>query len=336
MIKAVTTTGIYCVARCPARPKPENVRHYASPSAARAAGFRACRRCRPDEAEVELTLPYRAPLDAAGLIAFLGRRAVPGVEELVDGAFRRSLRLPRGAGIAELRAAGGAVEAKLWLADPRDRDAAVERCRALLDLDTDPAPVVAALAEDATLGELVRAAPGRRVPGHADAHELAFRAVLGQQVTLAGAAAAAARLTAAHGERLEAPMGSITHLFPSADALAGADTRDWPMPRARRAALQTLAGALSSGSLSLDPGGDRRGAARRLAELPGIGPWTVSYVAMRALRDPDAFLPNDVGVRRGLESLGLEGSPKAAERISVDWHPYRAYAVQHLWARLAA
>src|SRR5215217_2990934 len=106
MINAVITTGIYCVARCPARPKSENVRRYPSPSAARAAGFRACRRCNPDEAELTLTLPHRAPLDAAGMIAFLGRRAVPGVEELVDGAYRRSLRLPRGTGIAELRAAG--------------------------------------------------------------------------------------------------------------------------------------------------------------------------------------------------------------------------------------
>jgi AraC family transcriptional regulator of adaptative response / DNA-3-methyladenine glycosylase II len=160
--------------------------------------------------------------------------------------------------------------------------------------------------------------------------------VLGQQVTLAAAARVAARLTAAHGEPLEAPTGSITHLFPTADALAGADTGAWPMPRSRRAALQALAAALASGSLSLDAAGDRTDAVRRLGELPGIGPWTVSYIAMRALRDPDAFLATDVGVRRGLESLGLEGSPKAAERVSADWHPYRAYAVQHLWARLAA
>jgi len=335
MIRAVTTTGIYCVARCPARPKPENVRRFATLAEARDAGFRACKRCKPDEAELELALPHRAPLDAAGLIAFLGRRAVPGVEEVVDGAYRRSLRLARGPGIAELRATGGEVLARFWLDDPRDRDEALERCRALLDLDTDPAPVAKALGADPLLGDLVRATPGRRVPGHADAHELAFRAVLGQQVTLAGAASAAARLTAAHGEPLAVPMGAITHLFPTAEALAGANGGRWPMPRSRAAALRGLAAALASGALSLDPGGDREEAARRLRELPGIGPWTVSYVAMRALRDPDAFLPGDAGVRRALEALGADGSPRSAEAISAAWRPYRAYAVQHLWASLA-
>ena len=130
-------------------------------------------------------------------------------------------------------------------------------------------------------------------------------------------------------------MGTITHLFPTAEALAGADTGSWPMPRARRAALRGLAGALASGALSLDPARDRDEAARRLGELPGIGPWTVSYVAMRVLRDPDAFLPADVGVRRALESLGLDGSPRSAETLSAAWRPYRAYAVQHLWALLA-
>ncbi|MBN1529294.1 MAG: hypothetical protein JW895_09565 [Thermoleophilaceae bacterium] len=325
MIRAVVTTGIYCVARCPARPKPANVRRYATPSEARAAGFRACRRCRPDEAEVELTLAHSGPLDAAGLIAFLGRRAVPGVEELTAGAYRRSLRLPGGPGVAELRAAGEGVRARLWLADPADREAAVERCRTLLGLDADPSAAEEALGDDPLIGPLVRAAPGRRVPGHADAHELAFRAVLGQQVTLAGAASAAGRLTAAHGEPLDVPFGGVTHLFPAAQALADADISDWPMPRRRREALRGLAAALASGSVELDG----------VAALPGIGPWTASYIAMRALRDPDAFLPTDAGVRRALEALGRDGSPRSAERESAAWRPHRAVAVQHLWAAAA-
>jgi AraC family transcriptional regulator of adaptative response / DNA-3-methyladenine glycosylase II len=325
MIRAVVTTGIYCVARCPARPKPENVRRYATPAEARAAGFRACQRCRPDEAKVELTLPHSGPLDAAGLIAFLGRRAVPGVEELAGGAYRRSLRLANGPGVAELSAAAGGVNAHLWLADPADRDEAVGRCRTLLALDADPSAAVEALGDDALLGPLVRAAPGRRVPGHADAHELAFRAVLGQQVTLAGAASAAGKLTAAHGQPLDAPFGTITHLFPTAEALAEADTTDWPMPRSRRAALSGLAAALASGSIELD----------RVGELPGIGPWTASYIAMRALRDPDAFLPTDAGVRRGLEALGRDGSPRSAESEAAAWRPYRAWAIPHLWAAAA-
>ena len=131
-------------------------------------------------------------------------------------------------------------------------------------------------------------------------------------------------------------MGAITHLFPTAEALAGADGGDWPMPRARAASLRGLAAALASGAALARPGrrprGGRPAAAR---ELPGIGPWTVSYVAMRALRDPDAFLPGDAGVRRALEALGADGSPRSAEAISAAWRPYRAYAVQHLWASLA-
>jgi AraC family transcriptional regulator of adaptative response / DNA-3-methyladenine glycosylase II len=278
----------------------------------------------------------REPLDAAALLGFLARRAVPGVEECVDGAYRRSLRLPHGAGIVELRALPGELLARFWLGDLRDLAVAVQRCRVLLDLDSDPQAVGAALGPDPTLGTLVRAAPGRRVPGHVDGDELAVRAVLGQQVSLAGAASSAARLVAAHGEPLERPLGGVTHLFPAAGALAGADPGGWPMPGARREALRALATALADGTISLHAGADPDEVRHRLAALPGIGPWTVEYVAMRALRDPDAFLPTDLGVRRALELLGLDGSPRAAERLSGGWRPYRAYAVQHLWASLGA
>jgi AraC family transcriptional regulator of adaptative response / DNA-3-methyladenine glycosylase II len=282
-----------------------------------------------------LRLGYRAPLDGDGLVAFLARRAVPGVEEVVDGAYRRSLRLPHGAGTVELRPAGGHVEARLWLDDPRDAAAAVERLRALLDLDADPDAIVGGLGPDPVLGGLVRAAPGRRVPGHVDGAELAVRAVLGQQVSLAGAATLAARLVATHGEPLARPLGTVTHLFPSAEALAEADPASLAMPAARRRALLALAAALAGGELALDPGTDRDEARRRLLALPGIGPWTASYVAMRALRDPDAFLAGDLGVRHALERLGHDGRPAAATRLAERWRPYRAYAVQHLWSTLA-
>ena len=286
---------------------------------------------RTDDA-IALRLPHRAPLDAAGLVEFLGRRAVPGVEEIVDGAYRRSLRLPHGAGIVELRAVEGQVRARFWLTDLRDLATAVQRSRVLLDLDSDPEAVADALGTDATLGALVRAAPGRRVAGNVDGGELAVRAVLGQQVSLAGAASAAARLTAAHGEPLERPLGTVTHLFPTAEALAEADASDWPMPGTRRAAVRALAGALAGGELALDPGAEPEESRRRLGAIPGIGPWTVGYVAMRALRDPDAFLPTDLGVRHALERLGRDATPAAAERLSAAWRPYRSYAVQHLWA----
>jgi AraC family transcriptional regulator of adaptative response / DNA-3-methyladenine glycosylase II len=265
-------------------------------------------------------LAFREPLDAEALIAFFARRAVPGVEEVVDGAYRRSVRLPHGAGVLEL---SPGVEARFWLDDQRDPDAAVAHCRALFDLDTDPAPIAAHLGADPLIGSLVRSSPGRRVPGTVDGAELAVRAVLGQQVSLAGAATLAGRLVQMYGEPLAHPVGGVTHLFPPAEALAAADPESLPMPASRRTALLGLTRALSSGELELGPA---------LLELPGIGPWTVSYIAMRALRDADAFMPTDLGVRRGLERLGQDPSERAATELAERWRPYRAYAMQHLWS----
>ncbi len=288
-----------------------------------------------DGGAVVLRLPYRAPLDAEGVIGFLGRRAVPGVEEALDGAYRRSLRLPYGAGIAELEPADAHVRARLRLEDLRDLAAAVQRCRALLDLDSDPEAVADALGADPLLGPVVRSAPGRRVPGHVDGQELAVRAVLGQQVSVTAAATHAARLVAGLGEPLAHPRGTVTHLFPSMPALAASNPADLAMPNSRRRALLALAGALAGGELVLDGGADRDEARRRLVALPGIGPWTAAYVAMRALRDPDAFLPTDLGVRRGLERLGEDGRPASAARLAEGWRPYRSSAVMHLWAQPA-
>ena len=286
-------------------------------------------------AEVRLSLPYRPPLDAAGLLEYLGRRAVPGVEEVQDGAYRRSLRLPGGAGVLELRPAENSVQARYWLEDDGDLAAAVERSRALLDLDCDPDAVTGALGSDPLIGPLVRAAPGRRVAGHVDGAELAARAVLGQQVSVAGAVTHTARLVSAYGEPLSEPVAGVTHLFPASEALAGADPEAMAMPRSRARALIGLARALANGELVLDAGADREQVLCRLLALPGIGPWTASYVAMRALRDPDAFLPSDLGVRRALERLGEDGRPASAARLAERWRPYRAYGLQYLWASLA-
>ena len=282
-----------------------------------------------------LRLPYRAPLGAAGLIAFLGLRAVTGIEEVVDGAYRRSLALPHANAVVELYPRDGHVEGRFWLGDLRDLAAAVQRCRALLDLDSDPQAVIEALGGDERAEQGVAAAPGRRVPGHVDGHELAVRAVLGQQISLAGAATLAGRLVAAHGEPLARPLGAVTHVFPTAEALAGADPDRLAMPVARRRALLGLAESMARGEIALDGGVDRDDARRRLLALPGIGPWTAAYVAMRALRDPDAFLAADLGVRHALERFGLDGRPASVERVAERWRPYRAYAVQHLWALLA-
>jgi AraC family transcriptional regulator of adaptative response / DNA-3-methyladenine glycosylase II len=274
---------------------------------------------------IERRLDYLPPFDGQALLDFFGRRAVPGVEQVADGAYARSLRLPGGAGVAELRPGDGGLLCRLWLDDERDLDVALRCCRRLFDLDTDPGPIAERLAADPLIGRAVRASPGRRVPGSADGGELAVRAVLGQQVSLAGAATLAGRLVAEFGEPLARPVGTVTHLFPSPAALAAADPESLPMPQSRRRALRCLAAALASGELVLEPGANPA-----LEQLPGIGPWTAAYIEMRALRNADAFLPTDLGVRRALERLSQD--PAAAEQIAERWRPYRAYALQHLWA----
>ena len=281
-------------------------------------------------------LPFRAPLDSVGLLTFLGARSVPGVEEAADGVFRRSLRLPNGAGVVELCPNDEHITARFWLDDVADLDVALARCRALLDLDSDPLAVARTLGADRLLGTSVRAEPGRRVPGAVDGHELAFRAVLGQQISVAAARTLAGRLVAAHGRPLAFPRGSVSRLFPTAEALAQASPARWPMPNARRRTLRGLATELASGRLTLDAGADLGTGRERLRALPGIGEWTTEYIAMRALRDPDAFLATDLGVRRALEVLGRDGGPASANRLAERWRPYRAYAVQLLWASVAA
>ena len=259
------------------------------------------------------------------LVDFFARRAVPGVEEVAAGAYRRSLALGHGDGVVEVRP-GASTD--FTLDDERDRPEAEQRIRDLFDLETDTAPIAAALRDDPLIGALVRAAPDRRVPGVADGSELAVRAVLGQQVSLAGAATLAGRLVAAHGRPLVRPVGAVTHVFPEASVLAAADPSGWAMPRTRARALQAVCAA----GLPLHPGADRDAVRRELLALPGIGPWTTEYVAMRALRDPDAFLSTDLGVRHALERLGRD--PDEAVALAEPWRPFRAYALQHLWASL--
>ncbi|WP_409467114.1 AlkA N-terminal domain-containing protein [Amycolatopsis sp. GA6-003] len=453
---AVLTTRIYCRPSCPVvPPKVENMRFYPSAAAAQAAGFRACKRCRPDaspgsplwneradvvaramrlisdgvvdregvqglaarlgysvrqvERQVQaelgagplalaraqraetarllietttmpmsdiahaagfssirtfnetvravfaltpselrsrvrggkrtkspgvlsLRLPFRRPLCPDNLFGHLIATAVPGVEEWRDGAYRRTLRLPHGHGVVSLRPEPDHVACRLSLTDLRDLAAAISRCRWLLDLDADPVAVDEQLAADPTLAPLVAAAPGRRVPRTTDAAEFAVRAVLGQQVSTAAARTHAARLVLAHGTPIEDREGGLTHLFPSPEALADLDPETLAMPKSRRATLLGLVSALVSGDVDLTAGGDWVHARAQLAALPGFGPWTVESIAMRALGDPDAFVATDLGVKIAAETLGLPTSPAALIAHASRWQPWRAYAVQHLWA----
>jgi AraC family transcriptional regulator of adaptative response / DNA-3-methyladenine glycosylase II len=459
-VTAVTSTRVYCRPSCPAiTPKPKNVRFYATAAAAQTAGFRACKRCRPDAspgspewnrradlvaramrliadgvvdrdgvhglarrlgysvrhlnralvAEVGagplalaraqrantarvliettelafadvafgagfasirqfndtvrevfattprdlraarhgvttrttsalvLRLPTREPFAGATMIRFLGARAVPGIEAIdaTTNTYRRTLTLPRGWGVVALTPFADHVRAELRLEDLRDLTTAVHRCRRLLDLDADPTAVHDALRDDPIIGAEVREHPGRRVPGHPDPSELAVRAVLGQQVSVAGARTLAARLVARVGASLEnTDDATLTHLFPSPATLADADLSGLGLTTARMRTITRLATALDRGEVVLDPGVDRTTARNELMALPGIGPWTADYVALRALADPDAFLPSDLGVRRAVERLGADGSPTAVTALAESWRPWRAYGLVHLWSTL--
>ena len=291
-----------------------------------------------------LRLAYRAPIDGERMLGYLAARAIPGVEEVRDGRYRRTIMLPNGPGILSLGPGPGHVDCELQLEDLRDLTAAVQRCRRLLDLDADPEAVTGYLSADPVLGPLALANPGRRSPGHVDGNELALRAVLGQQVSVAAARRLGARLVATYGKPLSRPDGPLTHCFPEAGTLAAADPAALPMPRSRALALTGLASALASGELLLDPGAERDRAEAVLLALPGIGPWTASYIRMRALSDPDAFLPSDVGVLDALARLGAvpagtgpsarARAAKAAAALAQNWRPWRSYAVHHLWAYL--
>lgn len=297
---------------------------------------RAARHDEPRPGVVALRLAYRAPLEPSNLLGHLVATAVPGVEEYRDGAYRTTVRLPRAWGIVTVhRPAGGAFPVTLRLADVRDLPAAVSRTRRMLDLDADPVAVDTALAADPRLRPLVVRTPGRRVPRTADPQAMALRAVIGQQVSTVAARTYAGRLVAALGTPVDDPDGGLTHLFPrAADLLAdeAVTATALAMPASRRATLLALAAALAEGRVALDTGAGRDEARAALAALPGIGPWTVGTIAMRALGDPDAFVASDLGVREAARRLGLPTAPRALERASLAWAPWRAYAVQHLWA----
>jgi AraC family transcriptional regulator of adaptative response / DNA-3-methyladenine glycosylase II len=286
---------------------------------------------------IELRLACRAPFDGRALLHFLRLHAVPGVEELSGQLYRRTMRLPHGSGVLELSPdAGGrpAVLCSLRLADLRDVGVAVERCRRLADLDADPMAVHEVLASDDLLADDLARHPGLRVPGHPDGFELAIRAVLGQQVSLASARSLTARLIRDHGEPLPAgPDGALTHLFPTPEALAAADPAQLAGPRARGRTLVSLAAAVASGTVALDRGGDRADVTASLLALPGIGPWTAGYVAMRALGDPDVVLDGDVGLHAALSLRGPTARTALRSRAG-RWRPWGSYACLYLWHRV--
>jgi len=276
---------------------------------------------------IALRLAHRAPMDLGATLDFLGTRAVPGVESYVDGVYTRTLRAPGGPALVSCSPGEGAVACRVRLTDQRDLVAVVSRVRRLLDLDADPVAVDDLLGRDPALAPLVSKRPGLRSPGAVDGFEMAVRAVIGQQISVAGARTLLGRLAAAHGRI--AFDGEPWLLFPSAAEGTAIDPASLPMPRARAATLLALAHAVADGALTLDTGADRAGERAVLLALPGIGPWTADYLRMRALADPDVLLARDLGVAKSAAALGID-----LDGGHHDWAPWRSYATHHLWAAL--
>jgi AraC family transcriptional regulator of adaptative response / DNA-3-methyladenine glycosylase II len=277
-----------------------------------------------------LRLPARLPFDAAPLLSFFGARAIPGVEELRDGSFRRTFALDGVPSVLEVRPLRDGIELRL----PAHAAAAVPRVLArvsrLFDLDADTPAIAAWLSRDARLARALR---GRvvRVPGAFDAFEAGVRALLGQQISVAAARTLAGRLVAACGTPLERPDGSLTHVFPAPAAVASAKLEKLGLTRSRAAALRGFAAAVADGTLDLGTFRDLDDAVEKLTALPGIGDWTAQYLAMRALGEPDAFPAGDLGVRQALARAGRLPSERETRERAERWRPWRSYAVLALW-----
>ncbi len=289
----------------------------------------------PGAGTLALRLPVRSPFCYQGAFGHLAATAAPGCEEVRDGSYRRTLRLPHGTGLVSLRPTPDHVSCRLTLADLRDLPTAVARCRRLLDLDTDPEAVVDALSRDPDLKALVAKAPGQRIPRTVDETELAVRVVLGQQVSIKAARTHTARLVSAYGQPVHDPDGALTHTFPAVRQLVEIDPAHLAVPRARRHALHALIAGINDGDVVLDAGCDWDRARHQLRTLPGVGSWSAELIAMRGLGDPDAFPVTDLGVQVAAAAHGLSVEARALTARSHRWRPWRSYATQHLWTTLS-
>jgi len=283
-----------------------------------------------------LHLAYRPPYPWRAVLDFLALRATGGVEQVTGDGYRRSFRLGDSAGWVGVRDVPerNELRAVIHHAGPLVMIQLVQRLRAIFDLEADPAVIAGALGHDRILRAALRRLPGVRLPGSWDGFELAVRAILGQQVSVAAATTLAGRVAEAFGEKLPADVtpaeaGPLL-LFPQPEVLVDADLRSLGLTGARERAIRALADAVASGHIRLEPSPDPSATIERLLALPGIGPWTAEYIGMRALREPDAFPASDLGLRH---ATGL--TPAALAKRAEGWRPWRGYAAMLLWQAAA-
>jgi AraC family transcriptional regulator of adaptative response / DNA-3-methyladenine glycosylase II len=286
---------------------------------------------------ISLPLASRAPLDVASITDYLAVRAVPGTEEVDGHSYRRAVRSSTGGGILEIIGVGEQLTLKLTGTDIGSLARDVAAARRMFDLDADPAAVHDVLGQDPLLAPLLEKRPGLRVPGAYDGFELAVRAVLGQQVSVSAASTFAGRLVRLLGTPLNEPSGTVTHLFPPAETVAEADLSSIGLTHARSQTLTALAEAVATGTVLLHAGADQIRTEHALTSIRGIGPWTASYIAMRALRDPDAFPTKDLALLKAFGRLiGSTATERELEQYAERWRPWRSYAAVHLWASLGS
>jgi AraC family transcriptional regulator, regulatory protein of adaptative response / DNA-3-methyladenine glycosylase II len=292
----------------------------------------------PENGVIDLLLRYQPPYDWPAMLSFLAARAIPGIERVERGSYARTFSLDGIQGTVTVRAtAGNALRASVRTTKLSVLPQVIARLRRVFDLAADPVAISAHLSMDPALARWVKERPGLRVPGAWDGFELAVRAVLGQQITLGGAARLAGRLVFAYGEPMASPQSTLTHLFPMPQRLASARLACLGMPAGRAATLSAIAEAVVTDPdlLAAHRGLDE--AVERLRTIRGVGEWTAQYIALRQLREPDAFPASDLGLMRALaDGQGRRPSPSELLARAERWRPWRAYAAQHLWAASAA
>jgi len=291
---------------------------------------------RPAAAGITLNLPYAPPYEWDAIIGFLAARAIAGIE-CVDGALRyqRTVALDGAQGTISVEPNDRGNGLRVCIRFPRVESIAtiVSRVRRVFDLSADPRAIGEHLSNDPLLAPLIARRPGLRVPGAWDGFEVAIRAVLGQQITVVAARKLAAKLVGMFGDPLAASGDErLTHTFPAPAKLAASDMRQLGMPAARAQALASVSTAAAADPRLFSPSETLEDAIARLRALRGIGEWTAQYIAMRALREPDAFPAADIGLMRALaQPGGVRPNPAAVLARAEAWRPWRAYAAQHLW-----
>jgi AraC family transcriptional regulator of adaptative response / DNA-3-methyladenine glycosylase II len=286
---------------------------------------------------VTVKLGYRAPYDWDAILSFLRARAIPGIEMVTDGRYARTIAIGDERGVLIIEPGErNCLRAIVRIRNLRTLPAIIARVRRVFDLAADPVAIGAHLSQDPVLAPLVSARPGLRVPGAWDGFELAVRAILGQQITVSAATRLAGGLVLKFGESIADPAAlglGLTYVFPTALRLADADLSTVGMPKSRRTALSSLAAAVVADPLIFGPRRSLEDAVTQLRALAGIGEWTAQYIAMRELREPDAFPAADIGLLRALrDGDGVRPSPIGLLAQAERWRPWRAYAALHLWA----